>query len=98
MKDQFESTFGFGMKKLVFNKILYSCRSENVKWCSFSHQLHGRNETDKPENMITVKMRNENMADPGKFGFCSSQLHLSSFTAVDQQITFIHIDQLCGWV
>src|SRR5690625_2780261 len=63
-----------------------------------SHQHKSRDQTGQTKKMISVQMGNKNMLDSRKFYFIFSQLHLRSFTTINQKNMSFHFQYLSGWM
>jgi hypothetical protein len=65
-----------------------------VKFVSPVLQLHGENESDKTQVMITVKVADENMVYAMKVYLITHHLHLGSFAAINEKLTVLNLQKL----
>lgn len=59
-------------------------------------QVHGIDQPDKAKDMISVQVTDEYMMYPAYLGFVPDQLHLGSFTAINQKVAIVQVKQLAG--
>ena len=74
--------------------LVESAMAVEVKIIRASKQMHGKDQSHKPEVVITVEVRDQNVIDTMKVCLVPHQLHLCSFAAVDQEIAILNFDQL----
>jgi hypothetical protein len=54
-------------------------------------EAHGGHQPEETEHMITVKVRDKEMVDPGGIDPESPHLHLGPFTTIDQKKPLIYL-------
>ena len=69
--------------------------------CHFSAQSrepHGGEQPGQPVAMVAVQVGNKDMLHAIEFAMCFHQLHLSAFSAVDEEKFVVVADELCAWM
>ena len=66
--------------------------------CFPSHQVKSGKKTVQAENMVAVEMAYKNMIDLSEPDFTLPELHLCSFSTVDQKQTLMYIKHMSGWI
>ena len=59
-----------------------------------SLEMHRKNQSHQSQVVITVQVADENMIDSVEIGLQTHELHLRSFTTVNQEVAILYFNKL----
>lgn len=84
------------MLELYGDDLIQSMIAVEVQIIRTLLQVHGKEQAHQSQVMITVQVTDENMIDLMKRHLVAAQLHLHTFTAIDQKMTVLNAKVLGG--
>ena len=94
MKNNFEVGRGVGIPELRGDNFVESRVPVDVEVVGSPQQMHGKDQSHQAEVVIAMKVADEDMLDAVKVGVVFHELHLRTFSAVDEEVTILNLYQL----
>ena len=98
MKDQGINQGCTGSLELEIDDLLQHWRTIQMQLIFPPEKMKGIQQPDEAEEMIPVKMADEDLPDALEMNVKPPYLQLGSFRTVDQKQTLIHVEQMSAWV
>ena len=84
------------MFKLSRENVIEARKAEYVEVVCAPEQVHGKDQAHQSQVVVAMQMGNKYMADAVKIFLVAQQLHLSAFTAVDEEVPVLNFQELRG--
>src|SRR5690606_18276641 len=95
---QWISKFSLRMQKMQVDDFLQTGRSVHMQFILAPHEVHGRNQPNQAQVMVTMQMADKDMFNAIALDTVLNQLYLCTLAAIHQVKLFVDINELCSRV
>lgn len=85
------------MAKLSGDDLIESPLAVDMQVIGSAQQVHCKDQSHQTEIMIAMKMADHNVVDAMEVDTEFHQLHLSTLSAINEEMTILDFHKLCGW-
>lgn len=87
---------GAGIAQVSGDDFVEAGLTVQMKVVCTPEQVHGKQQPHQSEVMVTMKMRDQDVADAVHVGVVAHELHLHAFSAINEKIPVLDFHQLSG--